>query len=64
LRPWAQAGEVYQARDSKLGRDVALKALPAAFVHDPDRLSRFQREARVVASLDYVSYCTPVNEVC
>src|ERR1035437_3831913 len=45
-------GEVYQAHDTKLGRDVAIKVLPAAFVHDPDRLVRFQREARMLASLN------------
>jgi serine/threonine protein kinase len=38
-------GEVYQAHDSKLGRDVAIKVLPEAFAHDAERLSRFQREA-------------------
>ena len=57
-------GEVYQANDSKIGRSVAIKLLPEAFTHDAGRLARFQREARVLASLDYVSYCTPVNEVC
>ena len=39
-------GEVYRARDSKLGRDVAIKFLPRALALDPDRLARFQREAR------------------
>jgi len=43
--------EVYRARDSKLGRDVAIKALPSAFAHDPDRMACFQREAEVRASL-------------
>src|SRR5262245_11653684 len=38
-------GEVYCSRDTKLGRDVALKVLPAAFARDPERLARFQREA-------------------
>ncbi len=39
-------GEVWQARDTKLDRDVALKVLPEAFTSDPDRLARFEREAR------------------
>ena len=39
-------GEVYRARDTKLGRDVAIKVLPRAFAHDPDRLARFEREAQ------------------
>jgi eukaryotic-like serine/threonine-protein kinase len=46
-------GEVYRARDSKLGRDVAIKILPAAFAFDPDRLARFSREAQVLASLNH-----------
>jgi serine/threonine-protein kinase len=46
-------GEVYRARDTKLGRDVALKILPAAFALDPDRLARFKREAQVLASLNH-----------
>jgi serine/threonine protein kinase len=43
-------GEVYQASDSKLGRNVAIKLLPEAFTHDQDRAARFEREARVLAS--------------
>ena len=43
-------GEVYRASDTQLGRDVALKVLPATFLHDPDRMGRFQREAQVLAS--------------
>jgi len=46
-------GEVYRAHDSKLGRDVALKILPDAFVADADRLGRFEREARLLASLNH-----------
>jgi serine/threonine protein kinase len=46
-------GEVWKARDIKLGRDVALKILPAAFASNPDRMARFEREARVLASLDH-----------
>ena len=46
-------GQVYQATDTKLGRQVALKILPEAFATDPDRLARFQQEANVLASLNY-----------
>ena len=46
-------GEVYKAHDTKLDRDVALKILPDAFVNDPERLARFQREAKVLASLNH-----------
>jgi Tol biopolymer transport system component len=46
-------GEVYRAHDPKLKRDVAIKVLPAAFVNDPERLVRFQREARMLASLNH-----------
>jgi Tol biopolymer transport system component len=46
-------GEVYRARDPKLGRDVAIKILPRAFIADPDRLARFEREARLLASLNH-----------
>ena len=46
-------GEVYRARDQKLGREVALKLLPRAFAHDPQRLARFDRESRILASLNH-----------
>ena len=46
-------GEVWQASDTKLNRQVALKILPEAFAQDPDRLARFQREAQVLASLNH-----------
>ncbi len=44
-------GEVYQAKDKKLSRDVAIKVLPEEFARDTDRVARFQREARLLASL-------------
>src|SRR5262245_15118353 len=46
-------GEVYRARDTKLGRDVAIKILPDGFTHDPERLARFQREAQLLAALNH-----------
>jgi len=46
-------GEVYRARDTKLGRDVAIKILPAIVASDPDRRARFEREARLLASLNH-----------
>ena len=46
-------GEVYRARDARLGRDVAIKILPPVFTSDPDRLARFDREARMLASLNH-----------
>jgi eukaryotic-like serine/threonine-protein kinase len=46
-------GEVYRARDQRLGRDVAVKVLPATFSHDPERLRRFEQEARATAALNH-----------
>src|SRR5262245_13222994 len=46
-------GEVYRARDTKLGRSVAVKVLPDAFVTDPDRVARFEREAKMLAALNH-----------
>src|ERR1700693_788486 len=46
-------GEVYRARDMRLGRDVAIKVLPEAFAKDPERLARFEREARLLASVNH-----------
>ncbi len=46
-------GEVYRARDPKLGRDVAIKVLPGAFLENPERRARFEREARVLASINH-----------
>jgi serine/threonine protein kinase len=46
-------GEVYRARDTRLSRDVAIKVLPAAFSADPDRLRRFEQEARAAAALNH-----------
>jgi Tol biopolymer transport system component len=51
-------GEVYLAQDTRLGREVALKVLPDAFAHDRDRRSRFEREARVLASLNHPNIAT------
>ncbi len=45
-------GEVWRARDTKLGREVAIKTLPETFAADPDRRARFEREAKLLASLN------------
>ena len=46
-------GEVYRERDTRLGRDVAIKVLPEALAHDADRLRRFEQEARTIAVLNH-----------
>jgi serine/threonine-protein kinase len=51
-------GEVYKTRDTKLGREVAIKVLPAAFAENKERLARFEREARVLASLNHPNIAT------
>jgi serine/threonine protein kinase len=51
-------GEVYRATDTKLGRDVALKVLPAEMAHDPKRLGRCRREAKALAQLDHPNIVT------
>jgi Tol biopolymer transport system component len=50
-------GEVYRARDGKLGRDVAIKLLPPLLASDPDRMARFEREARLLATLNHHNIC-------
>jgi serine/threonine protein kinase len=51
-------GEVYRATDTKLGRDIALKVLPAGMAEDPERLARFRREAKALAQLDHPNIVT------
>ena len=60
LRPLGAGGmgEVYRARDTRLGREVAIKALPAPFAADPERLARFEREARLLASVHHQNIAT------
>jgi serine/threonine protein kinase len=51
-------GEVYRARDLRLGRDIALKVLPETFAREADRLAHFEREARTMASLNHPNIVT------
>src|SRR4029077_2815270 len=51
-------GEVYPGRDERLGRDVAIKVLPAACTNDSERLARFEREARLLAALNHPNIAT------
>jgi len=51
-------GEVYRARDTRLGRDVAVKILPAEFSADPVRKQRFEREAKTISGLNHPNICT------
>jgi Tol biopolymer transport system component/predicted Ser/Thr protein kinase len=51
-------GEVYRGRDTRLGRDVAIKVLPQAFTSEPERLARFEREAKLLASLNHPNVAT------
>jgi eukaryotic-like serine/threonine-protein kinase len=51
-------GDVYRARDTTLGRDVALKLLPDVFLADPGRVARFRREAQILASLNHLHIAT------
>ena len=54
-------GEVWRARDTRLDREVALKVLPAGFADDPERHARFEREAKVLASLNHPQHRPPLR---
>jgi len=54
-------GEVYRARDTRLGRDVAIKVLPERFISSPDFRQRFEREARAISSLQHPHICVLYN---
>ncbi len=51
-------GEVYRAKDLRLGREIALKVLPQSVARDPERLARFEREARMVAAINHPNIVT------
>jgi serine/threonine protein kinase len=55
-------GEVWRARDARLSRDVAIKVLPVGLARDPDRIARFEREARAAATLSHPNICV-IHEV-
>jgi serine/threonine protein kinase len=57
-------GEVYRARDTRLNRSVGIKILPASMVADPSRMSRFEQEARTVASLNHPTYFRFTTSAC
>ena len=50
-------GEVYRARDTRLGRDVAIKVIPAELARDPERIKRFEQEARAAGALNHPNVC-------
>jgi len=54
-------GEVYRSEDTNLGREVAIKVLPEHFTQDPQRLARFEREAKLLASLDHPNILQPTQ---
>ena len=56
-------GEVYRARDGKLGRDVAIKVLPEEFANDKERLARFEREAKLLASLNHPNIASIYHQI-